>query len=192
MHILRPHSHLLNQNVGMWPSNLCFNRPSRQFWCKLSLRTTSLVRIWETGLSLEAERRDRYRKGRSSDTEDRRGRSQFKISGKMERTREEMPFVRRNPGGVSSHTLPTTTHTHLNIYHVISVTTGMMGAGGKIKYIFWFFCLEACNGLIIPVSHTLGFLSRPLFGLCAENVKLILTLVRGKKWWVGLLEEKAT
>lgn len=83
-----------------------------------------------------------------------------------------MTFTRKNPDGVPPHTLClSTTHIHFHIYYVISVTTAMMGVGGKIKSIIFSYslCLEAKQ--IILGSYILSCLSPLLFGLHAERMQ---------------------
>lgn len=66
--------------------------------------------------------------------------------------------------------LPQPPHTHFNISYVISVTTGMMGVGGKIRCIFLSHSLpRSLQRVLIPYSYPLGCLLPLLFGLHVEN-----------------------
>lgn len=55
MQILKPHRIPQSEAPGVGPSNLCFNKLSRQFWSHSSLRTSHCRSLAVSGQSYAAE-----------------------------------------------------------------------------------------------------------------------------------------
>lgn len=81
-----------------------------------------------------------------------------------------MAFIGRNPG-VPLPLCLSHTHIHVHIYYRISVTTGMMGVGGKIKSLIssYSLCLEAKQ--LSLCSYRLSCLAQLLLSLHAEKMQ---------------------